>query len=1510
MTAPVIGGLDQVVFDESGARVDIGSTITFNGGLGYPGGSITFSVSNSTSDDMLRLSSEADADLSGAISVDVDGKVYLGNGTGHDLIGLVDETQNGQNGQALTIHFTSTSTGALSNPGFETGTGGWTIGQQRVILGQDSINGWRTPDDVTDPPRAGDDAGSIQEMTYSSEVATDQHSEGTHSLRLFNDGQTGAGFDVVHGPYAYSETFHSQAGDVLNFDWRAAAGQDAFDAFGYLMNAATGQAITVLDQTGANDSGETNWATSSVVVPSEGDWFFVFVAGTYDFTGGQAVGGSLYIDNFTVVKSKVTDQVLEAIAKQIQYEHEGDAAVEDRSLTVEVKDGAGHPGTGSADLQVVNIDDPFTGAVAVAGTAAQGQVLAASNTIADPDGLGAITYHWQRETTPGVWTDINGATGANYTLTETDVGHAVRAIADFTDNGGTPGQVTSDPTTAVANVNDAPGGSVQAVGQARQDQTLTALNTITDPDGVGTVSYHWQRETAPGVWTNINGATGGSYTLTQDDVGHKVRAVADYTDGHGTPEQVLGNATASVNDAPSGTVAVAGSAAQGQVLTASNDLVDTDGMGGVSYRWQREVSPGVWGDIDNATGATYTLTQGDVDHRVRVVASYTDGQGVAEQVAATPVTAVANTNDAPGGNVTVSGVVSQGATLTATSNLTDADGMGTISYHWERETSPGVWTDIDGATGAHYTLVQDDVGHAVRAVASYTDGYGAAEHVDSAASTAVGNVGFTHDGSVQLAGTATQGEVLTASNDMTDVDGMGPVTYQWQREAAPGVWEDIDGATGATYTLTEADVGHGVRAVGSYTDGDGTPENEASDPTVAVVNVNDAPAGVFTADGIATQGQVLTASNTIADADGLGTISYQWQRQDADGNWHDIDGATDAAYTLTQDDVGHAVRTVASYTDGHGAAEHVESVPTAAVTNVDDAFEGTVLVTGLASQGAVLTASNDLTDLDGPNPLVVTYQWQREDEPGHWVDIAGATEATYALTQDDVDHLVRAVAHYVDAFGAAGTAPSEPTLAVANVNDAPVTADDSFPAVAADGSAVTIDVLQNDSDLDGDVTHITQIDGHAIATGGSVEVAGGLVTLDSDGRLLFTPSITFDGTAHFTYTADDGHGGTDTGMVSGTVTAAAPWGDFGEQLEAILGDAGTVAPSYINELLYIASVVAPGAFNTGDNGLGAGYHAGLGYGLTPDLATPDADLLARTLQALLHAADSDAPSLLTDLGPDGWGSAIDQNLLFQSNLGVAGNVQIDYANGGDDFMGQASQGWSKQFALQALNPNMSEEMFSQFDGRSQGQLHQADVGQGAHISVNIGGEAAGTPQAALSNAFGMVDFVTAAGNSAVEVARPMAIAETGGADDQTATVRMRQGGTLDLHVEFYKVDDFTGAIGNLRPGDAGYAAAADARAYHTDTGDTWLAGGGFGKYSEGTLVGIDDGDLIAMRLTNGKDQFFAFAQANETEAGQHVGHLWSYGLNTWGWEDMAGGGDRDFNDLVVQLDFSSHSPIG
>jgi hypothetical protein len=98
-------------------------------------------------------------------------------------------------------------------------------------------------------------------------------------------------------------------------------------------------------------------------------------------------------------------------------------------------------------------------------------------------------------------------------------------------------------------------------------------------------------------------------------------------------------------------------------------------------------------------------------------------------------------------------------------------------------------------------------------------------------------------------------------------------------------------------------------------------------------------------------------------------------------------------------------------------------------------------------------------------------------------------------------------------------------------NNAPAALADSF-TVNEDGS-ISIDVLSNDTDLDGDSLTITAVDGQSIAEGGSVNVSNGSVTL-TNGQLVFSPSANYNGPVNFSYTVSDGVL-TSTATVSGTV---------------------------------------------------------------------------------------------------------------------------------------------------------------------------------------------------------------------------------------------------------------------------------------------------------------------------------------------------------------------------------------
>ncbi len=745
--------------------------------------------------------------------------------------------------------------------------------------------------------------------------------------------------------------------------------------------------------------------------------------------------------------------------------------------------------TSAATAAVANVNDTPVGVVTITGIATEDQVLTASHTLADKDGLGAISYQWKRD-----GADITGETTNTYTLAQADVGTTLTVTASYTDNQGTAESVTSAATAAVANVNDTPVGVVTITGIATEDEILTATNDLTDEDGLGAVSYQWNRD---GV--AIDGATNSTLALTQADVGTTLTVTASYTDDHGTSENVTSMATTAVtnvNDTPVGVVTITGIATEDEILTATNGLADEDGLGDISYQWNRD---GV--AIDGATNSTLALTQADVGTSITVTASYTDDQGTAESVTSAATAAITNVNDTPMGVVTITGTATEDQVLTASHNLADEDGLGAVSYQWNRD---GV--AIDSATASTYTLTQADVGQTLTVAASYTDDQGTAESVTSASTTAVSNVNNSPVGSVTITGIATEDEILTATNDLADEDGLGTIAYQWKRDGA-----DITGETTNTYTLAQLDVGTTITARASYTDNHGTAEGVTSAATAAVANVNDTPVGVVTITGIATEDELLTATNNLTDEDGLGAVSYQWNRDAAA-----IDSATESTYKLTQLDVGQAITVTASYTDNQGTAESVTSAATAAVTNVNDIPVGVVTITGIAIEDEVLTATNDLTDEDGLG--AVSYQWSRDG-----VAIDSATESTYTLTQTDVGQTLSVTASYTDNQGNAEGVTSAATAAVTNVNDTPVGVV-TITGIATEDEILTATNGLADEDGLGDISYQWNRDG--VAIDGATNSTLALTQADVGTSITVTA----------TYTDNQGNAESVTSSATATVT--------------------------------------------------------------------------------------------------------------------------------------------------------------------------------------------------------------------------------------------------------------------------------------------------------------------------------------------------------------------------------------
>jgi hypothetical protein len=422
-------------------------------------------------------------------------------------------------------------------------------------------------------------------------------------------------------------------------------------------------------------------------------------------------------------------------------------------------------------------------------------------------------------------------------------------------------------------------------------------------------------------------------------------------------------------------------------------------------------------------------------------------------------------------------------------------------------------------------------------------------------------------------------------------------------------------------------------------------------------------------------------------------------------------------------------------------------------------------------------------------------------------------------------------------------------------------------------------------------------------------------------------------------TPDFGSTGDDAMHPDAGTSAAAPlWAALVAQIDTIFADQKLPRLGYMNELLYTAAVIAPASFNDvtiGDNTssfllggkyeiyseeggeptfvkpTGYGYSAADGYDLVSGLGTPNGMLLARAMATIAHAQLwHDAPDgekeMLAPKEGGGWKSTAKQGFLVQIDAGEKVAVKVQTGDGKTLFGSGAADkfAWTSQFAQQALQEDFDRKLVKMFDGQSQGTLGWVDAEAGERVKVKIDGHGTGTPQGTLSTAFGFVDYVADEG-AAVRIARPVAVQQIGGLEDETAVIRYRQASRDEMVLKLYRVDDLEGRIDGIKPGEKGYKAAVNDRAYETSSGKAAIKGPGYGKYGETEIKGVDSGDIVAMKLKQGKHTYWAFAEANETAHGAPVGHLWNYGLNTFGWESGHRGGDRDYNDFLVQIDFVS-----
>jgi hypothetical protein len=152
---------------------------------------------------------------------------------------------------------------------------------------------------------------------------------------------------------------------------------------------------------------------------------------------------------------------------------------------------------------------------------------------------------------------VTVGSGPSFTPGDGEVGAALRVVATFADGDGVAESGTSGATAAVANVNDAPTGLpvLSDTSPVVGDPVTASTASIADADGLAGVNFgfQWQQGTG-GVFINLIGATGPTFTPGSAQLGQQLRVRVTFTDNNGTLETVF--------SAPSNPVVTARTAAE------------------------------------------------------------------------------------------------------------------------------------------------------------------------------------------------------------------------------------------------------------------------------------------------------------------------------------------------------------------------------------------------------------------------------------------------------------------------------------------------------------------------------------------------------------------------------------------------------------------------------------------------------------------------------------------------------------------------------------------------------------------------------------------------------------------------------------------------------------------------------------------------------------------------------------------------------------------------------------
>ena len=405
-----------------------------------------------------------------------------------------------------------------------------------------------------------------------------------------------------------------------------------------------------------------------------------------------------------------------------------------------------------------------------------------------------------------------------------------------------------------------------------------------------------------------------------------------------------------------------GNATVGKRLRAKRADDDPDGNGRPLITWQAFSGASIWTTADTGKSIRIPATLEGAQVRARV--EYKDGDGFQETVftQSRSIPYVDNGDAA----FLIQGTPAVGQTLSITQSVADPDGDGTPSFSWLQSRDGINWSFL--SSNPTFAIPDNLEGQTITATVRYTDNQGFEESISTNALT----IPYVDNGDAAflIQGTPAVGQTLSITQSIADPDGNGAGTsaISWLQSSDSVNWSVI--STAPTFNISKDLEGKRIRAIVSYSDGQGFSESiNTDDLTIPYVDDGDAD---FLIQGTAAVSEIISISRSADDPDGNGdgALEIAWQASLDGTNWWEISTASD--HQIGSNLAGHQLNAVVQYTDSQGFKETITtdsvSVPGTAGSNSDgkDDYGGSTTTNGR------LTINNSIS---GELELAGDHDW-------------------------------------------------------------------------------------------------------------------------------------------------------------------------------------------------------------------------------------------------------------------------------------------------------------------------------------------------------------------------------------------------------------------------------------------------------------------------------------------------------------------------------------------------------